>query len=527
MKAWNSLMDSALIGTDKKGLEISVILPAIADVLTGDTASQRLLDAASLTHFYSKGAVQALTAPINSAIEISETQPVTTAEQQALLQDILFVEYDWAADLLARWIDRVAVQGYRVNPVQLTRLLQRAEQGQLTIAKEQLPVLGTIGKYVAQRFGLMHADVFLSEGEYLLQASPAEMKNYLYRLRKQDRGAFVNCLHQHWGLFSLNDQLDWTRLMRDMPSEAEIAFARQLWENDFPPKAKETANYTRIRTCLAAMLLSQRTASFYRETLEALQQYCAKQPKGFFSKLLKSGPEKSIAIPAAEDTFLNETVFHERFGLLVDNPIKQVTEERLQAYFRHLVAILPFQTWATLLECTSEQAFSYFKADPAWQRLSGGQNVWELADAFQEISAFTDDETFLLLYGLMPENLNYKTLLRLPPDSLEKVVLSRQSDIDLHNLTTLFYAWEGADFSPALATYVLKKSWQHYQLTHFYKPAGLERLLPLMPVAALPELEKLIYDTGDSPGKTEWLQDIGISLHAYLKLKQRTEKPDL
>lgn len=527
MKAWNLLMDQALIGTDKKKLDSAAVLPAIRDFLTAGTESQRLLDAASLTHFYEKGVVQAQNAPANSTIDITEELPVATPELQTLLQDILFVEYNWSADLLSRWIDVVAAGGYRVNPVQLTRLLQGIEKGKLAIGEQQVFVLGAIGKYVAQNFDLLNPAVFLTQEAYLQEAPLAAIKTYIHRLRKKERTAFVSCLHQYWGSFSLPDQLSWVQLMRDHPSDEEVAFARQLWENDFPPKQKETVNYTRLRSALATILLSRKTEPFHSETVEALQKYCIRQSKGFFTKLLKSGPEKTIEIPVVEDDFLNETVFHERFGLLLDSKIKVITEERLPAYFRHLIAILPFETWTELLEASAAQVFDYFKTDKSWQRLSGGQNTWELADAFHELAAFTDNETFLLLFGTMSARINAQPLLRLPAASLEKVLAGSSSDIDLHDLVNLFQDCESRDFSLEFAGYVLQKSWQHYQQAHFYKPTGVEHLFSYMPVQVLPELEKLLYHTGDSPGKTQWMQDIGISLQTYIKLKQRIEKPGL
>jgi hypothetical protein len=525
MKSWNELIATALVGTDKKGLNATQIMPEVNEHINGSSPSEQFLQALSLTHFYRKGALQARNLPDNSTFDIQEKLPMVDEEYEKILIDLLFAENDWVEQLMAKWIGVVFEKGHRIPPIHLTRCLQKLEHCKIVLSNQELDILGELGKLVAKRFELMNPTAFWTEEELFLNASPADIKTYLSQLRDRDRSAFVASIKQYWKTFALSDQQFWVKAMRVCPSEEELTFVRELWENEFPPKARETVNYTRIRTYLATILLSDQSGDFYIQTISAIQSYVIKQQKGFFSKVFSSEPGSKLQLPVAEDSFLNEKHMHEQYGLVLDAKLKAISEERIRAYFSHLISILPFRAWATLLETSQEQAFTYFAKDSTWQVKENGKPVSMLADAFEALSEFSDDEGFLLQYAGLPDTrISAIDLVRVPLHTLEQAIQGKKLGYNFSEIIYLFDEVKGREFSKDFAAYLLKESWKNYQDTSTYNLSGFADLIALMPLEIWKDVENFIYQANDSDEKSQWLQDIGVPLLEYLKLKQRIEK---
>lgn len=525
MKSWNELIETAIIGTDKKAVDKAKILPTINTALGTNAENESYLNAVSLTHFYRKAGLKSQLAPDNSYIELQENLPVITSEEQLVLHHLLFSEYEWTPKLIHFWLEVIFKNNRRVNPVDLTRLLNRIAAAKITITQEQMKVFGEIGTYLAKRFEILKPSTFWSEDELTLNASNADIKRHLQQLRKKNNPEFIASLKKNWSSFALPDQLYWTRLLLDNPSFEEVEFARYLWENEFPAKAKETINYSKLRSSLATVLLSQKPGSFYRETLAELRKYIKKQTKGFLTKIFASGPDITIELSSSDDDFFNPQVFHSQFGLLLDNQVKNVQEERMMAYLQHLIAILPFEFWTELLESPTDKVFQYFKENKTWQIQKNGEKEWVLEDAFESLSQHSNDENFLLLYGTMDANYNNcNALSRLSFQSIEKALLTKKWKLDINELSLLFEKHQEQEFSLEFASFTLKESWKYHFAGTNYRTSSYLQVIDFMPTTLLPELEKLIYATSDSTEKTLWLADVGTSLYEYLKLKQRIEK---
>lgn len=525
MKSWNELIETALIGTDKRGFSNADVLSELQQKVDSGSESEQFLNALSLTHFYRVGAVKSLKAPSETSIRIEESRPVISPEQQVLLQEILFQDANWSFDLVAQWISMISKEGKRVHPSLIKRLIDKIAAGNLDLKKEDLPVLGEIGTYLAKRFGLLQNRLFYTEEELLLNVSMSELKRYLLDLKKENNSHFLTIVKAQWANFSLVDQLFLVRQLRLQPNQETVAFAKHLLESEFPAKPKETVNYSRIRTQLIAILASDTTTSVYKETVASLKKYVSKQPKGFFGKLLKSGPEVQLDIPDQEDDFLNEVHFHEQLGLVLEGNVRDVKEERILAYFKQVFSIFPFTIWGDLLECDTEVCFNYFFQNKIWWRKTSGEESWELGDALMEAATYSNDLPLLFALGKREmERRNWEALAGMPDLVWTELVLRHKNDLEFQDVFYLIDKAEIGELSLDLAQFVLELSWKHYQQTNYYALGVFDHLIAYFPVKAMKKLEEMLEKANHSNSGSEWSKTVAIPLLEYLKLKQRIEK---
>jgi hypothetical protein len=525
MKSWNELIEIALVGTDKRGFSNAEVLPELQQKSDSGSESEQFLNALSLTHFYRMGAMKSLKTLAETGIEIEENRAVISLEQQLLLQDILFQDANWSFELLTEWVSKITKDGKRVHPSLVKRVIDKIAAGNLQLKKEELPVLGETGTYVAKRFGLLENRLFYTEEELFLNAPMSEIKQYLLRLKKVDASHFLKVIKAQWVNFSLVDQLFWVRQLRFQPNEETIIFAKHLLEAEFPAKPKETVNYSRVRSQLIAILVSDSKMTIHQETLASLKKYVSKQPKGFFGKLLKSGPDVQLELPEQEDAFLNETHFHEQLGLVLEAPVRSVKEERILAYFKHLFSILPFKVWTDLLECTTEVGFNYFFQHKTWWRKTSGEESWELNDPLMETATYSNEAPFLFAFGKREmERHNWDALAAMPYPIWSELVLQHKNELGFHDVFYLIDKAEIAELSPDLGQFVLKLSWKHYQQTNYYTLGVFHQIIGFFPVQLIAELEGMLEKARQTDHGLEWSKTVAIPLLEYLKLKQRIEK---
>ncbi|MBL0743686.1 DUF5691 domain-containing protein [Chryseolinea lacunae] len=361
--SWKNLIDIALLGTDKKTLDVRVLPEGIAEFLElrhAQSPELKLLEAAALTYFYETSGKlpPKFEGEWNDAI-IEETKAVAPEEYLALFGRIQLTDYQIREKLLNLWLDVLIKKDQIINSDRVTQLLTEGSGLAIQTKDKILSVIGNKGQWalsLTPEYNYKKQTLDLSLWH---EGTSQERKNLFTGLRRTDPGKAMELLQSTWATESIVNKRSFLDVVLETSSAADIPFAEALMAGEFAHTAKEKKTEKECRKLLASLLLKYPVSALYQTTTAQLTPYFAMEKKGLTGWV--SGKQKvTLTLPEQDDAFWNAKHMDETFGLDVKGIDSAWFQYPSLFWMSHFLEFIPRDFWITFFNNNTADWVQYF-----------------------------------------------------------------------------------------------------------------------------------------------------------------------
>lgn len=305
---WKSIKQTALIGTEKKPLDHSVLPEMIQQSLPneGESAETQLLTAAAFTSFYQEAGALALDTPGISDQIHTNSLPEAGTEAMNLFSVITSLDQRIQPKLIRLWLDWMIRDKRVIQPAAAVKLVQLTESMGMEIRSKTGQILGEKGRWMLSFYPNKS---FLPEKhvDHLWEEGTADQRRTFWMdLRKQNHAQAMKLLMASWETESIAFKKSiLSRLMSDLHPE-DLPYLEKWHNGEFAWQEKEKKMETECREIVATCLLSLPQSSLYQQVSQALKPFFIQQKKSALLGLI-STTYTTIQLPPEKfpDSFWN------------------------------------------------------------------------------------------------------------------------------------------------------------------------------------------------------------------------------
>ena len=390
---WKGVIDVALIGTEKKKLNLEVLPKPIASLLQEDqekNPQQVFLNALSYLNFYNEQGKTPI--PFDGDLNqhvIVESQAIAGDQYLKIFNKIKELDHYQKEPFLKDWIASIVKAGKIVSPDLIVPLLEFGAKLSKSARKEVLKVVGKKGRAVipmAKHLPYQELDFSGAEWE---EGSNSQRLELFKQMREEDPRQAILMLQASWDSEGLRTKKSYLNVIDDNLQVSDLAFIEKLYQSEFYFLPKENKTKKECRMLLVAMLLRLSTSNLHQETSEALSKYTVSaKKKGLIGKILKSN-EALIQLPEKQDAFFNDNNMHHKFGLETDNIDPGVYGTKIQYWFAFFILALPMRFWEKQTAIEGRIISKMFLQDRAFQLQLGKSSAPMYKDALMDHCKYT------------------------------------------------------------------------------------------------------------------------------------------
>lgn len=373
---WESLKQSALIGSEKKPLDYSTLPAPIRNALPPDdgaSSETQLLLAAAFSVFYQDAGSKAHEA--HSIHHDTYTNTLAEADPEAmnLLSVIMSLDARIKVKLIRLWLKWLIKDQRVIAPASAVKLVQFTENMGAEVRSMVGQVLGEKGRwmltfYPNQQFlPEKHTENSWEEG------TPDQRRNYWAEVRQHNHQQSMALLLSGWDAESITFKKSiLNRLIYDVRSE-DLPYLEKWYHEEFAYRPDEKTMQTECRVLLTTSLLSLPQSELYRQVTESLKPYLLQQKKSGLLGLISS-TSTTISLPPEKypDPFWNAGHMKEILGFSDQYDI--ATYKSVNEYWLGLlIENLPATFWLQHFPKGMETLIDYLLG-PEYQ-ISGSKKV--------------------------------------------------------------------------------------------------------------------------------------------------------
>ncbi|UOE47086.1 DUF5691 domain-containing protein [Mucilaginibacter sp. SMC90] len=346
MRAWESIINTAMLGTDKPTPaiadlpeEVAVIANAIDALATLDKEERYLQKATVIYNYRQSGFVpfQKNDLPDNKAAE--ETKPYCSAEAAGVLNTILDEESD---QLLQLWLNQCSKAGYLLLPEALPAVLEKAQKD-VSLRNIVIDCGGNRGVWLSKMNPVWNWFTTVPDEELWQTGTPAQRTEILKRLRLNESAEALKWLQQTWEQENAAGKLELLKAMKVNSNPDDLPWLEGLL-NEKGQKIKDEA---------LALLKSIPGSSVIKQYEELLQQSVSlKKEKALLGLTTKTSIQ--LKLPPVVDESIYKSGIEKLSG-----PKSTVTDENYVIY--QLISSVPPAFWEKRFEATPVQVVEYFE----------------------------------------------------------------------------------------------------------------------------------------------------------------------
>ncbi|MFC0513873.1 DUF5691 domain-containing protein [Mucilaginibacter angelicae] len=346
MKAWESIINTAMLGTDKPTPaiadlpeDVAVIANAIDAAATLDKEERYLQKAAVIYNYRQSGFVpfQKNDLPVNKASE--EIKSYCTPEAVRVLNTILDEEND---QLLQLWLNQCSKVGCLLMPDVLPAVLEKAQKD-VSLRSVVIECSGNRGAWLSKMNPVWNWFSILPDEELWQTGSPAQRAEVLKRLRQNEPVKALEWLQQTWEQENAAGKLELLKALKINSNADDLPWLESLL-NEKGQKVKDEA-LALLKSIPGSSVIKQ-----YEELL--LQSVTLKKEKALLGLTTKTSVH--VKLPAVVDEGIYKSGIEKLSG-----PKSTVTDENYVIY--QLISSVPPAFWEKQFEATPVQVVEYFE----------------------------------------------------------------------------------------------------------------------------------------------------------------------
>lgn len=490
MKAWEHVINTAMLGTDKLMIgntelpeEIVQIANAIEASETLDIEEKYLKKASIIYNYRQCGFVplQKQDIPLNKAN--AETSPYCSDLASGVLNDILEDGNDL---LLELWLTHCDKSQQLILPDVLPTILDKAQKNQ-TLQTLAIKCSGNRGTWLSNLNPLWDFFTVLPDEEIWQSGTLAQRVVLLKKMRQTEPAKAREWLQQTWTQENAANKVDLLKTLKTNCTPADLPWLESL----LAEKGQK------VKDEVIAILKQIPGSSIVKRYEDLLQQsVILKKEKALMGMMTKVSIQQRL--PAAVDESIYKSGVEKLSG-----PKSNITDEQFVIY--QLVCAVPPSFWEKQFDALPIQVIEYFEkyADALVAALS------------MAVSRF--DQKEWMPYFLNHENKFYMDFVNVLPTAERDKYLLRLLKKEAQNIIPEALKCN-QEWGDELALAVIREMANN---TYQYNRGVYNQYIGLIPVSILHQLEKI--ETADINMQSTWTKTRD-HLTKLLGLKQRTLK---
>jgi hypothetical protein len=485
MQFWNNIIQTAMLGTDKKQLtagELPEALAAISTVITSNTTldkEEQFLQIASLAVNYRQSGAQPLHKEgISILLAPPEEKTYCNNRASGVLKDI--VEED-SNPLLIIWLQHCEGAGLLAPPSLLPVLLDKATQHK-TLRTAVEKIMGKRGEWLCGFNPNWQFTATETDEERWQTGKPEQRRQVLQQLRATDPALARQWLQETWAQENANSKAELIKALEVNLSDKDLEWLENL-ANEKSQKVKEEA------LNLLKRLPDSSVIQMYWEVV----QESVTLKKGFLKSSL------NIQLP----TDINQAIFKTGIERLSSNQ-NNITDDGFVIY--QLMTFIPPHFWENYLKDTPENIIKLFGKDKVSE---------ELIKAIGLATGRFQDSNWTKFFLHDEKKIYYDLLPMLTEKERDEYLLTRfehMAEAAVNFLTKDNTGEWKLPIAKAIFKYISANPYQ-------YNRSFYSRNIHLIPVQMLEELDSFL--PAEEYQRNTW-RSTSEHVRKLLQLKQRT-----
>ncbi|HEX8022532.1 DUF5691 domain-containing protein [Mucilaginibacter sp.] len=352
MRAWESIINTAMLGTDKPAPviadlpeEVAIIANAIDSTATLDKEERYLQKAAVIYNYRQSGFVpfQKNDLTVNKADE--ETKPYCPDVADAVLNEILAEDND---PLLKLWLQQCSERGQLLLPGVLPAIMDKSK-GNNTLSPLVIECSGSRGAWLSKLNPKWDFFVNQTDEEIWQTGTPTQRIELLKKIRKSTPDKAREWLQQTWAQENAANKLELLKTLLVNRSPADLPFLESLLTEKGQKVKDEAINL--LKQIPGSSIVKQ-----YEEILR--QSIILKKEKALLGMMTKVSIQQKL--PEVVDEHIFKTGIERLASIEKLVGVKQTntTDEIFILY--QLIGWVPPSFWVKQFEVPAAQVVEYF-----------------------------------------------------------------------------------------------------------------------------------------------------------------------
>jgi Family of unknown function (DUF5691) len=488
MKAWEHVINAAMLGTDKPmpgNTDLPEDLAAIAGMInsseTLDKEEKYLHMAAAIYNYRQCGFAPLLKKDINPNKAAAETKVYCADIAAQLLNDILEEAND---QLLMLWLTQCRAKGQLLLSDVVPAVLDKAQKD-TSLQELVIECSGNRGVWLSHLNPDWNFFNILPDQEIWQGGSPVERANLLKKTRLTDPNKAREWLQQTWAQESAATKLDLLKTLQINLGEADLPWLESLLSEKGQKVKDEVLNL--LKQIPGSAIVKQ-----YEDLLR--QSVILKKEKALLGMVSKVSIQQKI--PDAVD----ESIYKSGIEKLTGQ--KSGSDESYIIY--QLMTSVPPSFWEKQFEATPEQVVSYFEK----------YAVSQMGALVKAVVKFKADNW--IPYFLNQPSIYADFINKLPVQQRDKYMFRFFANDAPNTINVALNCYEewSVDFTISMLSYMASNNYT-------YNRAFFSRHINVFPVSILSQLERI--NAGEANQQAGWEKQ-REHLTKLLHLKQQTLK---
>lgn len=318
---WEYLVEIALLGTEKKTLDTTLLPPEIQEAMSKSFADpeQTFLEAAVLSRYYQEAGKQPerIIGELDETI-IEETRIIAPTKFKEVFNLLDNVHYRLKEKFINLWLDSLIRKELIIESDSIIQLLKTGNSLSESTKIKIIQVIGNKGNWLLQFQRDFQYDVVSKNEKIWSEGNSVERKNYFTRLLAKNPEQSIALLKSTWEQESLVNKRGYLELIKKINHPAIIDFARFLYETEFKFNAKEKKTEKECRKIVAEILLSSKDTQLHQTTIKYLNNYFTSEKKKGLLGFVSTKMQTEYLLPEESDAdFWNSTNMEQAYGFEV------------------------------------------------------------------------------------------------------------------------------------------------------------------------------------------------------------------
>ncbi len=523
-QSWTEIMSSALLGTDKRPLDISILPEDVKLELSQigpQSPENTLLKAAAIHHFYNQSGTEAAKLKSDVAIiKIEESKSYIKRNYINIYHRITETGYYEKEYLLNLWLDKVIGQNSIAAPEIILSIINLGTGLSKSTRKKILTILGERAKAILPlKPDFKTKELMVGGIDQWKEGSPEERRSIITDLREKDATKAINLIKEDWATETIVFKRTIIDLLSEQTHPIELAFLKSLYESEFAAKPKEKKTEIECRALLAKSLLKDVNSILYQTTLHHLKMYAGQEKKSGIIGLLTGSKERVIQVPIVVDTFFNGENMLYMYGIDPKNPDAALYKTDMIYWFSELLTILPLSTLMSILSKSKEEVLEYLVSHDDFKAKIEGKEVSVLLNALSENVKNNRDQELLDFILKFDTNQQKYLLLQYSESTFyEAYVIKEKLFLDAQVIT--HHPATNEDWSPYFSTKMLEATYKSLVVDkkHYYDKINL-LMAKHLHVSSLSRLEDMYQSAVSDHYKEYWISHVYKPAKTSIEIK--------
>ncbi|MBN1988244.1 MAG: hypothetical protein JW783_02455 [Bacteroidales bacterium] len=456
---WQHLVEVALLGTEKRLLDTTILPPSIKDCIgeSAFDAEQSFLQTAALACYYTEAGKEPLKVEhaVNEEI-ILETLDTAPAVYKEIFGQIDGTNSRIKEKLLSLWLDALIERNLTVEPEGIVPLLSTGNSLSEVTKSKIVKVIGNKGNWLLQfQFDFRYNNSPGTDDTIWLEGTPAERREFLSKSLRNNAEHALSLLKSTWDQESLVSKRGYLDLLKEVLHPSAIQFALDLYTTEFAYRTKEKKTEKECRKVLSEILLSSTETELYQKSIEHLSSYFSfEKKKGLLGIVSKS--QTDYLLPDEGDSaFWNAENMEQTYGFEVKNYDISRFGNISQYWLSCFIECIPLESWLNEQVATYPALITCFLANNRFNVNIQGKPHSVLFDSFiQSIITQRNGQMASALVPRIPVTAAIPMLQLLSKDEYEQFVQKNKLFSDYEVLANGPYNLNES-WSESFSTYIL------------------------------------------------------------------------